>query len=169
MARLCVEASTTTTVKDRGVDGKNAKRVAMVDMKPPMHVIRPSVYLYLSPPTDQVGWSAIALSPRRVRRHAARCEEEGLVASAQREEGAHFYQEERTAKHFMATLIFLSREEKFAKPAIIRSGFRLGMAVGKVPSGHTKPYPYPLGKIYPYPYPLPIMGTKLCHTHTHHG
>jgi hypothetical protein len=35
----------------------------------------------------------------------------------------------------------------------------LGMAVGKVPSGHTKPYPYP----------LPIMGTKLRHTHTHYG
>lgn len=104
--------------------GKNENRVAMVDMTPPMPVIRPSVYLYLSPPTDQVGWSATALSSRHVRRHVVRCEEEGLVASAQREEGAHFYQEERTAKHFMATLIFLSREEKFAKPAIIRSGFR---------------------------------------------
>jgi hypothetical protein len=27
-----------------------------------------------------------------------------------------------------------------------RTELELGMAVGKVPSGHTKPYPYPLGK-----------------------
>jgi hypothetical protein len=30
--------------------------------------------------------------------------------------------------------------------ASVEGGATLGMAVGKVPSGHTKPYPYPLGK-----------------------
>jgi hypothetical protein len=63
------------------------------------------------------------------------------------------------------------------KPAFIRrvtvkAGAGLGMAVGKVPSGHTKPYPYPLEKnlliptthhhgykIMSYPYPPWVAGT----------
>jgi hypothetical protein len=37
----------------------------------------------------------------------------------------------------------------------------LGMAVGKVPSGHTKPYPYPLGKNWPIPIPTTHHGYKI--------
>ena len=37
----------------------------------------------------------------------------------------------------------------------------IGMAVGKVPSGHTKPYPYPLGKNWPIPIPTTHHGYKI--------
>jgi hypothetical protein len=35
---------------------------------------------------------------------------------------------------------------RLANNLVEHSCTKLGMAVGKVPSGHTKPYPYPLGK-----------------------
>jgi hypothetical protein len=44
---------------------------------------------------------------------------------------------------------------------VTNSHVRLGMAVGKVPSGHTKPYPYPLGKNWPIPIPTTHHGYKI--------